>query len=188
MVRIAAVVVFAVAFGAAAAHGETVAEKAVACGACHGVDGVPEDKSTPIIWGQNAGYLYLQFRDFQKGARSDDRMAPVARNLVKDDALALAELFAARPWPNTKAPPASTAETDAATAAIKSVGCPSCHRPTFIGDASVPRTAGQQREYLIKTMTEFKSRARSNNPDMSDVLHPFGPEELSAIAAYLAGL
>ena len=37
-------------------------------------------------------------------------------------------------------------------------------------------------------MTEFKSRARSNNPDMSDVLHAFGPEELSAIAAYLAGL
>ena len=186
MVRI--VVALAFALGAVAAHGETVAEKAVACGACHGVDGVPEDKTTPIIWGQNAGYLYLQFRDFQKGARSDDRMTAVARNLVKDDALALAEYFAARPWPKTRTPPASKAETDAATAALKSMGCPSCHRATFVGDASVPRTAGQERDYLIKTMTEFKSRARSNNPDMSDVLHAFGPGELSAIAAYLAGL
>ncbi len=88
MVRIAVALAFAL--GAVAAHGETVAEKAVACGACHGIDGVPEDKTTPIIWGQNAGYLYLQFRDFQKGARSDDRMTAVARNLVKDDALALA--------------------------------------------------------------------------------------------------
>ena len=72
--------------------------------------GVPEDPSTPIIWGQNAGYLYLQFRDFQKGARKDDRMTPIAQGLVKEDALALAEYFAAKPWPNTGAPAASKAD------------------------------------------------------------------------------
>ena len=186
MVRIA--LAAALALGAAAAHGATVEEKAAACAACHGLNGIPEDRATPIIWGQNAGYLYIQFRDFQKGARSDDRMTPVARNLVKDDALALAEYFAARPWPKTGAPPASKAETETAAAAAKSEACASCHRAEFRGDASVPRLAGQQRDYLVKTMTEFRSRARINNPDMSDLLHPFAPEELSAIAAYLAGM
>ncbi len=107
---------------------------------------------------------------------------------MKDDALALAEFFAALPWPKTKAPPASNADTDAATAAVKSVGCASCHRPTFMGDATVPRLAGQERDYLNTTMTEFRSRARSNSPDISGVLHAFGPDGLSAIAAYLAGL
>ena len=48
--------------GPAAAHAESIEEKAALCGVCHGLKGVPDDKSMPIIWGQNAGYLYLQFR------------------------------------------------------------------------------------------------------------------------------
>jgi cytochrome c553 len=70
---------------------------------------------------------------------------------------------------------------------VKSVRCASCHRAEFQGDASVPRLSGQQRDYLLKTMTEFRSRARANNPDMSDLMNGFAPDDLSAIAAYLAG-
>ncbi len=172
----------------AAASGASIEEKAVLCGACHGLKGVPEDKSVPIIWGQNAGYLYLQFRDFQKGARTDERMSAVAKNVVKQDALALAEYFAARPWPATGAPAASKADADAAMVAIKSVVCTSCHLEEFQGNSSVPRLAGQQRDYLLKTMTEFQTRARGNNPGMSDLMNTVTPAQLSAIAAYLAGL
>ncbi|MGO9417741.1 c-type cytochrome [Roseiarcus sp.] len=174
--------------GSAAADPESIDEKAVLCGACHGLKGVPEDKSIPIIWGQNPGYLYLQFRDFQKGARKDERMSAVAKNVVKEDALALAEYFAARPWPNTGAPAASKADADAAAVAIKSVVCTSCHLEEFQGDSSVPRLAGQQRDYLLKTMTDFRNRTRANNPGMLDLMNTVTPEQLSAIAAYLAGL
>ncbi len=155
----------------AAAYAESVEEKAVLCDACHGLKGIPEDKSIPIIWGQNAGYLYLQFRDFQKGARTDERMSAVAKNVVKEDALALAEFFAAKPWPSTGAPAASKADADAAKVAIKSVVCTSCHLEEFQGDLSVPRLAGQQRDYLLKTMTDFRSRAAGQQP--RDV----GPDE-----------
>lgn len=172
----------------AAAPAETIEEKAAICGVCHGLEGVPEDKSTPIIWGQNAGYLYLQFRDFQKGARKNLQMTVVARNLVKEDALALAEYFSAKPWPNAGASPASKAETSVATTAIKSVVCTSCHLDEFQGDSSVPRLAGQEREYLLKTMTDFRDRTRANNPGMSDLMNTVTPEQLEAIAAYLAGL
>ena len=41
----------------------------------------PEDPTTPIIWGQHSGYLYVQLREFQKGARKDDRMTPIAASL-----------------------------------------------------------------------------------------------------------
>ena len=172
----------------AAAYAQSIEDKATLCGACHGLKGIPEDKSVPIIWGQNAGYLYLQFRDFQKGARTDTRMSAVAKNVVKEDALALAELFAAKPWPSTGAPAASKADADAAMVAIKSVVCTSCHLEEFQGDSSVPRLAGQERDYLLKTMTEFRSRVRANNPGMSDLMNTVTPEQLSAIAAYLAGL
>jgi cytochrome c553 len=185
MLRIALAAALVVGCGAACA--ETVEEKAVLCGACHGLKGVPEDKSFPIIWGQNAGYLYLQFRDFQKGARKDDRMTAVAENVVKQDALALAEYFSAKPWPNTGAPAASKADADSAMATNKSIVCTSCHLEQFQGDSSVPRLAGQQHDYLIKAMLDFRNRTRANNPGMSDLMNSATPEQLAAMAAYLAG-
>ena len=174
--------------GSASADAATIEEKAVICVACHGLKGVPEDKSTPIIWGQNAGYLYLQFRDFQKGARTAEPMASVAKNVVKQDALALAEYFSAKPWPNIGAPAASKADADIAQTAIKSVVCTSCHLEQFQGDSSVPRLAGQQRDYLLKTMMDFRDRTRANNPGMSDLMNTVTPEQIAAIASYLAGL
>jgi cytochrome c553 len=185
MLRIALLAALVV--GCDAACAETVEEKAAICGACHGLKGVPEDKSIPIIWGQNAGYLYLQFRDFQKGARKDDRMTAVAENVVKQDALALAEYFSAKPWPNTGAPAASKADADIAMATNKSIVCTSCHLEQFQGDSSVPRLAGQQHDYLIKAMLDFRNRTRGNNPGMSDLMNSATPEQLAAMAAYLAG-
>ncbi|HLC09384.1 MAG TPA: hypothetical protein VJK06_08890, partial [Methyloceanibacter sp.] len=37
--------------------------KAKVCATCHGADGIPQLKMTPVIWGQNAGYLFLQLRN-----------------------------------------------------------------------------------------------------------------------------
>ena len=91
MLRIVAVATLLV--GATAAWADTIEEKAALCSACHGDNGLPDDPATPIIWGQNEGYLYLELRDFQKGARKDDRMTPIAQSLAKEDALALAAYF-----------------------------------------------------------------------------------------------
>jgi hypothetical protein len=55
----------------------TFEEKAQLCAACHGENGIPPDKSTPVIWGQHQGYLYLQLRDYKRGTRKDDVMSPV---------------------------------------------------------------------------------------------------------------
>ena len=182
------VVLIALLVGATAAWADSIEDKAALCGACHGEKGLPEDKSFPIIWGQHAGYLYLELRDFQKGARKDDRMTPIAQSVSKEDALALAEYFAAKPWPNTGAPAASKADRDVAIAVNKSVVCTSCHLEQFQGDSSVPRLADQEHDYLLKTMMDFRTHARANNPGMSDLMNSATPEQLTAMAAYLAGL
>jgi len=171
-----------------AAYAQSVEERAAICAACHGLKGVPQDKLTPIIWGQNAGYLYLQFRDFQKGTRKAEPMATVAKLVVKEDALALAEYFAAKPFPNIGAPATSKPDADIARTAIKSVVCTSCHLEQFQGDSSVPRLAGQEREYLYKTMMDFRDRTRNNNPGMHDLMNTITPEQIAAIAGYIAGL
>ena len=115
-------------------------------------------------------------------------MTPIAQSVAKEDALALAEYFAAKPWPKTGAPSASKADTATAMTAIKSVVCTSCHLEQFQGDSSVPRLAGQSHDYLLKTMTDFRNRTRANNPGMSDLMNTVTPEQIAAMAAYLAGL
>ena len=102
-------------------------------------------------------------------------MTPIAQGLVKEDALALAEYFAAKPWPNTGAPAASKADEEIAIAVNKSIVCTSCHLEQFQGDSSVPRLAGQEHDYLLKTMTDFRNRTRANNPGMSDLMNTATP-------------
>ena len=121
------VVVAALLSAANAAWADAIADKAEVCTACHGEKDLPAEPVIPIIWGQNEGYLYLELRDFQKGARKDDRMTPIAQSLSKEDAQSLAAYFAGKLWPKTGAPSASKADEAAAMTAIKSVVCGGCH-------------------------------------------------------------
>ena len=52
----------------------------------------------------------------------------------------------------------------------------------------MPRLAGQVHGYLFKTMTDFRDHTRANNPGMSDLMNTVTPEQLNAVANYLAGL
>jgi len=62
------------------------------------------------------------------------------------------------------------------------------HLDQFQGDGTTARLAGQQHEYLQKTMTEFRDRARGNNPGMSDLMNAASLEDIAALAPYLASL
>lgn len=173
---------------ARAAQAEAIEEKAAVCSTCHGEKGVPIDKVTPIIWGQMEGYIYLQLRDFKSGARANDLMQAVVADLTKDDLKALAAYFAAKPWPDLQQPSASKDVAAAALALNTSVGCTGCHLGDYQGDSTVPRLAGQQHEYMDKTIKEFRDRTRANNPGMSDLMIASPPDGLQAMSAYLAGL
>ena len=168
-------------------HAQSIEEKAATCGACHGEAGIPQEKTTPIIWGQQEGYLYLQLRDFKRGMRKDEKMSPIADALEREDMLALAAFFAQKSWPSLEQPSASKDVGTRALTAISSVGCTGCHLDQFQGDASVPRLAGQSREYLAKTIADFRTRERANNPGMSDLMNATSQDDLAAITEYLAG-
>ena len=173
---------------AAAFASDDIADKAKICATCHGADGIPQLKTTPVIWGQNAGYLFLQLRDFQSGARKNDLMSPIAATLAKEDLLPLAEYFSKLKWPNLQQPPAPQDVANKAVAANSSVGCTGCHLDHFQGDGSTARLAGQQHDYLIKTIMDFRNKTRGNNPGMSDLMKATATDDLEALATYLAGL
>ena len=165
-----------------------MAAKIEACAGCHGQDGKPVDKTIPVIWGQQTGYIYIQLRDFKRGDRKSEIMQPIAASFEKEDMLAIAEYFSKKPWPDLGQPRAPKDISQRALNAEHSVGCTGCHLDRFQGDGTVPRLAGQSREYLTKTIADFRTRARGNNPGMTDLMLATPPDDLVAISEYLAGL
>ena len=163
-------------------------EKVRLCAGCHGESGKPVDKTIPNIWGQQTGYLYIQLHDFKRGDRKSEIMQPIAAAFERNDMLAVAEYFSKKPWPYLGQPRAPKDVAQRARTANSSIGCTGCHLDQFQGDSTVPRLAGQGRDYLARTMTDFRSRARGNNPGMSDLMIATAVDDLAALAEYLAGL
>ena len=173
-----------------AAHAENIEEQAHFCAACHGENGVPLEQffPVPVIWGQNLGYLFFQLRDFKSGTRKNDVMSPIIEALPREDLMALAQYFSKKPWPKLPQPHPPDDVAALAQRANASVVCTSCHQSGFIGEGTQPRLAGQDRRYLEKTMTEFQSGARGNNPGMTDLMKALTLQDISALAAWLSAM
>jgi cytochrome c553 len=170
------------------AYAQTIDEKAAACAACHGENGIPPDRTFPVIWGQHLGYFYLQLRDFKSGTRKSDAMAPFVERMEREDMMALAAYFSKKPWPDLRQPPAPDAVAARALRTNTAVVCTGCHLAQYQGDGTQPRLAGQTEEYLAKSMIDFRTRERGNNPGMSDLMIATPEGDLAAMAQYLAGL
>jgi cytochrome c553 len=183
-----AVLFLTVAMPSAGALAQSVDEKAQVCAGCHGEKGIPQQEAWPVIWGQQQGYLYLQLRDFKSGARKDDIMSPIAQSLERADMQALALYFSQKPWPDLQQPRAAREVGARAQTAINAIVCTSCHQSGFLGDSTQPRLAGQTKAYLQKSMLDFRTKTRGNNPGMSDLMLAISEQDVADIAAYLAGL
>ncbi|HMK71185.1 MAG TPA: c-type cytochrome [Xanthobacteraceae bacterium] len=170
------------------ARAESIEEKAEFCAACHGDNGVPLEQASPVpvIWGQQLGYLFFELRDFKSGARKNEQMTPIAQGLEPADLMALAQYFSKKAWPDLQQPAAAAAAD--AQRVNASVVCTSCHQEGFKGDSTQPRLAGQVRAYLQKTMMDFRSGERGNNPGMTGFMKGLTEQEIAAMAAWLAGM
>jgi cytochrome c553 len=185
---IVGVVAGAMALAVTAVRAQSLEEKVQVCAGCHGENGKPVDKTIPNIWGQQTGYLYIQLRDFKRGDRKSEIMQPIASPFERNDMLAIADYFSKKPWPDLGQPRAPKDVSQRAQTANSSVGCTGCHLERFQGDSTIPRLAGQGRDYLAQTMADFRTRARGNNPGMSDLMIATPADDLTALAEYLAGL
>jgi cytochrome c553 len=170
------------------AAAQSIEEQAQVCAACHGENGIPKDKEIPVIWGQHQGYVYIQLRDYKLGTRKNEQMSPIAQALERKEMMALAEYFSKKPWPRLGQPQADAATTAKALRANVATNCTACHLDQFQGDGTVPRLAGQSAAYMNKTLAQFRTRERANNPGMSDLAIATPQDDLDALVTYLAGL
>lgn len=67
----------------------------VVCQACHGMDGLSKNPEAPNLAGQVESYLAKALRDYKSGARKNDSMNIVAKDLTDADIDNVAAYYAA---------------------------------------------------------------------------------------------
>jgi cytochrome c553 len=178
-----ALVMVAFPLSAARAQGaDDIAGRVQVCASCHGADGKPATTAMPIIWGQQANYLYKELHDYHSGARANPIMAPIVKDISLTDLRKVANYFAAKTWPPAAVKAAASVPPESAAM------CKACHGQNFEGGDAAPRLAGISYEYLIGAMDSFADGKRTNNLDMPGFMKALTENQRKAIARYLSSL
>ena len=192
-------------------------EKAVACVSCHGEHGNSLVSTFPKLAGQHSSYFIKQLQAFKNGTRKNPIMSAIAAGLSQDDIAHLGAYYAAQKISANELPildeeddvqekqvTTTTNETTSVQAIIAQgsdlyrngdlprevSACIACHGPFGEGNkpAAFPSIKSQHADYLIKTLTDFKTDLRSNNPDnmMHMIAKKMTTEEIKAVAYHIS--
>jgi cytochrome c553 len=159
-----------------------------ACAACHGADGNSPAGQFPNLAGQTWRYIYVQLKDYKEGRRSDPVMTAMAAPLSRQEMIDIANYYAAQP-----AKP-STFKSDEAKmklgkAKADETLCSMCHLGGFAGQNEIPKVAGQQYDYIVKQMRDFKARTRTNDAgNMTSVSQTLSETDIENLAHYITSL
>ena len=164
------------------------------CAACHNADGNSSIAINPKLAQQHPEYLVKQLQEFKNGKRKEAVMQGMVANLSDADMRNIAFWLATKP---AKLGFAKDKDTVALGERIyrgglpdrQIVACAGCHSPNGAGiPAQYPRLAGQNADYLAKTMHDFRDGKRTNSVQMTGVTSKMNDKEIKAVADYIAGL
>lgn len=178
---------------------QSPADKAKLCASCHNKDGNSTVPAWPSIAGQSPQYLLEQLKAFKVGAtgpRPDPVMEGILGPLSDEDLKELVNYFA-----NQKVVVGATPEAFVALGEQIYRGgnpktgvpaCAACHEARGAGNplAGFPALSGQQPDYMIQQLNNFRTGRRKNDPNaiMQDIAKRMSDEEIKAVANYVHGL
>jgi cytochrome c553 len=170
--------------------------KAMMCAACHGADGNSPSDMFPKLAGQGEAYLVKQLTEFKSGVRSNAVMAPMVAALSEQDMADIAAYYSSKTiTPGAVSEDLAVAGQQIFRAGNKESGlpaCMACHGPNGAGvpAAKWPALSGQHSAYVEAQLKSFAAGTRSNDPNsmMRDIASKMTAEEMTAVAAYVAGL
>jgi cytochrome c553 len=187
------------AFAAAPVFEDSMAQRTLACSACHGKEGrAGPDGYYPRIAGKPAGYLYNQLLNFRDGRRHYGLMTRLMDPLSEPYLLEIAQYFSALDIPYVQPRPT------AASAALLQQGqaltlqgdpqrnipaCAHCHGEALTGvQPNTPGLVGLPRDYLSSQLGAWRTgQRRAHAPDcMADIAKRLSLDEISAVATWLA--
>lgn len=194
--RRVAVAALLVGVGGMPLRGETIAERAAPCLACHGETGQSETPQIPSLGGQPAPYLLIQlylFRENQRASplKKDDQMIQVMSEMTKgftdDDLRNFSDFVAKLPAPKPPADAGDPARIERAKALITQNRCNSCHNLDLAGRENIPHIANQREDYLARTLGEYKTNVRHGYDGvMAEVMAPVTAEQIADLAYYIS--
>jgi len=184
-----------------AASGQRLAEKGAsgvpACFGCHGGAAL-QSGAFPVLQGQTTTYLAKQLTDFASGTRKSAVMQPVAAALTPRQIADLVAFYSAGAVPTvTSTPPSVEQATTAlriATSGDPATGtqaCANCHGARGRGEPpSIPRIAGQSRQYLATQLVAWRSASRANDAGQQMRAAAVGLTdiEIVSLASYFAAI
>ena len=182
-----------------AGNPEAGQEKSALCQGCHGPDGNSLGPDWPNLASQHAGYLQKQITNFQNGERQDPTMSSMVIGLSKEDVEDIATYFSAQSLQATEPDPKATSDIALGKKIYKGgntyngvPACAGCHGPNGVGNgpAVFPRISGQKIDYLVKTLNDFRTGNRANDPNeiMRNIATKLSAREIKAVAAYVSTL
>ena len=178
---------------------DTIAQRTLACTACHGREGrAGPDGYYPRLAGKPPGYLYNQLLHFREGRRHYGLMAGLLDTLSDAYLWEIAQYFAHLdvPYPPPQAaavPPELLQRGD--TIAHQGdpdrrvPACAGCHGKALTGVLpNVPGLLGLPRDYLNAQLGAWRTgQRRAVSPDcMAEIARRLSPEDLSAVTAFLS--
>lgn len=165
------------------------------CTGCHGADGNSPNPLWPNLAGQHASYTRQQIMDFQAGTRQDPMMTGMAASITTPQDMAdLAAYFNSQVLvvPGTLDPQSVKAGLQLFRGGNATTGvaaCIGCHGPDGMGNplANFPRIAGQNVDYVVKALKDFRAGNRTNdvNGMMRGVTARMTDAEINAVAQYV---
>ena len=156
--------------------------------ACHGADGNAIAATIPNLAGQTWRYIYIQLKDFKEGRRSNPNMTPMVQSLSRQDMIDIANFFAIQV---AKPSPFKADESKMARGKAKAdeTLCAMCHLGEFAGQNEIPRVAGQQYDYIVQQLMDFKARKRTNDAgNMTSVAQTLSETDIENLGHYITSL
>ena len=158
-------------------------QRAAACVACHGAEGISPNDTWPNLAGQNAAYLVKILSGYKSGEQKDVAMTPVALKLNDDDIQNLAAYYAGL---SCKSAPSRKVVGDAAAGKTLSKNCVACHGEDGVGtNPAWPKLAAQKPGYLANVLEQFRLGMR-RDPIMGAVARGLSDTDMANLAAYYA--
>lgn len=177
----------------------TIAQRTLACSACHGAQGrAGPDGYYPRLAGKPAGYLYNQLLNFRDGRRHYALMTQLVDPLSDAYLMEIATYFSALDLPYPPPAPAAAAPEVLQRGQVlvlqgdvsrRLPACAACHGQALTGVAPhIPGLLGLPRDYLNAQLGAWRTgQRRAQAPDcMAHIVAQMSTADIHAATSWLA--
>lgn len=155
------------------------------CRLCHGVDGNSSREILPTLAGERAEYLLKRWYELIAGDGESKTASRMAKRISEEEMIALALYYSTK----RRHPVEFDAALAATGKALYHEKCEQCHNADGLGKGSMPIIAGQQPEYMNRTLLQYREKTGWRHASaMPKTPTGLSPIEIKAATQYAASL